>query len=119
MRPHTKHLSAPAARGGPRLARLPGPVAADAPDRLSNEPDVAVPASSDAARASSGAASMDEVIDIEAVSQMLRIGRNKLYEMVARNQIPHRRFGRRIRFSRAAVMRWLDSWSLQGAKERQ
>ena len=50
---------------------------------------------------------------------MLRVGCNKIYEMVARNEIPHRRFGRRIRFSRAAIMRWLDSWSLQVAKERQ
>jgi len=61
----------------------------------------------------------DEIIDVDGAAAMLRIGRNKLYEMVARNEIPHRRFGRRIRFSRDAVMRWLDSWSRQGAKEGQ
>lgn len=61
----------------------------------------------------------DDVIDVKGIAKMLRIGRNKLYEMVARNQIPHRRFGRCIRFSRAAIMRWLDSWTLQDAKERQ
>jgi excisionase family DNA binding protein len=65
------------------------------------------------------AAMADEVIDVAEVGKMLRIGRNKIYEMVARDEIPHRRFGRRIRFSRAAIMRWLASWSLQVAKERQ
>src|SRR5206468_9454553 len=50
----------------------------------------------------------DDVIDVAGVGRMLHVGRNKVYEMVARNEIPHRRFGRRIRFSRAAVMRWLD-----------
>ena len=61
----------------------------------------------------------DDVIDVAGVGRMLHVGRNKVYEMVARNEIPHRRFGRGIRFSRTAIMRWLDSWSLQGAKERQ
>ena len=61
----------------------------------------------------------DDVIDVAGVGRMLHVGRNKVYEMVARNEIPHRRFGRRIRFSRAAIMRWLDSWSLRVAKEGQ
>ena len=41
-----------------------------------------------------------------------------IYALVARNQIPHRRLGKAIRFSRAAVMSWLSSWSSQDAKER-
>lgn len=61
----------------------------------------------------------DDVLDVRGVVKLLHVGRNKLYEMVARNQIPHRRFGRCIRFSRAAIMRWLDSCWLQDAKERQ
>ena len=61
----------------------------------------------------------DDVIDVAGVGRMLHVGRNKVYEMVARNEIPHRRFGRRIRFSRAAIMRWLDPCWLQDAKERQ
>lgn len=69
--------------------------------------------------ATGAAANDDDVIDMRGMVRMLRIGRNKLYEMVARNEIPHRRFGRRIRFSRVAVMRWLDSWSRQSAKEGQ
>ncbi|MBA3397749.1 MAG: hypothetical protein H0T89_34310 [Deltaproteobacteria bacterium] len=42
-----------------------------------------------------------------------------MYELVGRNEIPNRRLGKQIRFSRAAIMRWLDSWSSQGAKEGQ
>jgi excisionase family DNA binding protein len=61
----------------------------------------------------------DDVIDVAGVGRMLHVGRNKVYEMVARNEIPHRRFGRGIRFSRTAIMRWLDSWSPRIAKEGQ
>ena len=61
----------------------------------------------------------DAVLDVEDVARLLRIGRNTVYELVGRNEIPHRRLGKQIRFSRAALMRWLDSWSSQGAKERQ
>jgi excisionase family DNA binding protein len=59
------------------------------------------------------------VLDVAGAAQLLRVGRNTVYELVARNAIPHRRLGNRIRFSRAAIMRWLASWSLQGAKEGQ
>ena len=61
----------------------------------------------------------DDVIDVQAVARLLRVGRNTVYALVSRNEIPHRRLGKQIRFHRAAVMRWLDSWSSQGAKERQ
>ena len=61
----------------------------------------------------------DDVIDVQAVARLLHVGRNTVYALVSRNQIPHRRLGKQIRFHQAAVMRWLDSWSSQGAKERQ
>jgi len=57
------------------------------------------------------------VVDVAGVARLLRVGRNTVYELVARNEIPHRRLGKQIRFHRAAIMRWLDSWSSQGAKE--
>jgi excisionase family DNA binding protein len=62
---------------------------------------------------------LDEVIDVERVARLLHVGRNTVYALVARNAIPHRRLGKQIRFSRAVIMRWFDSWSWQGAKERQ
>jgi excisionase family DNA binding protein len=60
-----------------------------------------------------------DVLDVDDVARLIRIGRNTIYELVGRNEIPHRRCGKQIRFSRAAVMRWLDAWSSQGAKEGQ
>ena len=58
----------------------------------------------------------DDILDVEAVGRLLRIGRNTIYELVGKNAIPHRRLGKKIRFSRAALMSWLASWSSQGAK---
>ena len=51
----------------------------------------------------------DAVLDVDELACLLRLGRNTIYELVGRNEIPHRRCGKQIRFSRAAVMRWLDS----------
>ena len=51
----------------------------------------------------------DVVLDVEDVARLLRVGRNTVYELVARNEIPHRRLLKQIRFSRAAVMAWLGS----------
>ena len=58
------------------------------------------------------------VLDVDDVARLLRVGRNTIYDLVGRNEIPSRRLGKQIRFSRAAIMRWLDPWSSQGAKER-
>jgi len=47
------------------------------------------------------------VLDVEETARMLRVGRNTIYELVGRNEIPHRRLGKQIRFSRYALMSWL------------
>ena len=57
-----------------------------------------------------------DVLDVPQVASLLRVGRNTVYALVARNGIPHRRLGRAIRFSRVAVMSWLST-SWQVAKE--
>lgn len=62
------------------------------------------------------AGSADSALDVEDVAALLRVGRNTVYSLVAKNQIPHRRLGKQIRFSRAAVMQWL-AWSWRDAKE--
>jgi len=72
------------------------------------------PATTTAAEESIG----DDVLDVDGATRLLRIGRNTVYGLVARNAIPHRRVGKQIRFNRAAVMQWLASWSPQGAKKR-
>jgi excisionase family DNA binding protein len=60
-----------------------------------------------------------DVLDVPHIARLLGVGRNTIYTLVAKNQIPHRRLGKAIRFSRAAVMSWLASWSSRDAKERQ
>ena len=113
MRPYLKYPSAASAemRTETPLPKALRAVEATAPDAPSSSVS-STPAFNDTPSA-------DDVIDVAEVGKMLRIGRNTIYAMVARNQIPHRRFGRCIRFSRAAIMRWLDPCSLQDAKERQ
>jgi excisionase family DNA binding protein len=49
----------------------------------------------------------DDVLTVEQVASLLKLGRNAVYDAVARQAIPHRRIGRLIRFSRAGLMRWL------------
>jgi excisionase family DNA binding protein len=70
--------------------------------------------------AGTDAATIDEneVLDVPHVAELLAVGKNTIYALVARNQIPHRRLGKAIRFSRAAVMSWLASWSSRDAEER-
>ena len=57
-----------------------------------------------------------DVLDVPQVASLLRVGRNTVYALVAKNQIPHRRLGKVIRFSRTSVMSWLST-SWQVAKE--
>jgi len=103
---------------GNRSAVRTGPGQAHGPDTL-GPCDPAAQARSDGSAPPSEAAALDDVLDVEGMTRLLRIGRNTIYELVARNEIPHRRLGKQIRFSRAAIMRWLDSWSSQVAKEGQ
>ncbi|MBK9033443.1 MAG: helix-turn-helix domain-containing protein [Myxococcales bacterium] len=37
----------------------------------------------------------------------MRIGRNAMYAVVARGEVPHQRIGKLIRISRRSLMRWL------------
>ncbi len=48
-----------------------------------------------------------EVLNVDDVAELLGIGRNSVYDAANRGQIPHRRIGRRLIFSRAAVLEWL------------
>ena len=90
-------------------------VASDAQATSGNEP---APADGEGTAASALDDASADVIDVPAVARLLSVGRNTVYAMVSRNAIPHRRLGKQIRFHRAAVMRWLDSWSSRGAEGR-
>lgn len=49
-----------------------------------------------------------DVMNAREVAALLRVGRNAVYDLAGRNQIPHRRVGKHLRFSRATVMRWIE-----------
>lgn len=53
-----------------------------------------------------------DIMTASEVGAFLGLSRNSVYEAAGRGEIPHRRVGRRLLFSRAALVSWL------GAKER-
>lgn len=59
----------------------------------------------------------DEVLDVKKAAELLDLGTATIYAAVAANRIPHRKIGRQIRFTRRALVRWLEAWSTQGAQE--
>lgn len=48
-----------------------------------------------------------EVLNVDQVAELLHLGRNTVYDAANRGEIPHRRVGRRLLFSRSAVLEWL------------
>lgn len=49
----------------------------------------------------------DAVLTVDDVAALLKVGRNVIYDSAGRGEIPHRRIGNRLRFSKAALLRWL------------
>lgn len=49
----------------------------------------------------------DDVLDVRGAMALLRVGKDAIYTMCGRQEIPHRKVGRALRFSRAALLRWL------------
>lgn len=50
----------------------------------------------------------DEVLRPEDVQRILRIGRSKVYEMIARGELPVIRIGRVVRVPRRELERWIE-----------
>lgn len=50
-----------------------------------------------------------DVLTVAEAAKMLRIGRRAMYDAIGRNEVPHRRLGKQIRLSRAALNEWLGS----------
>lgn len=62
-------------------------------------------------------ASVPEVLDVNEAAALLGVSRWTLYGAVNRGDVPCRRLGRRMLFSRRALMRWLEGASLRGVGE--
>jgi excisionase family DNA binding protein len=69
----------------------------------------------------------DEIMTVLEAAEFLRVGKNAVYDLCTRGEIPHRRVGRSIRLSRSALLAWLgapgrgrlEPWTLQSREEGQ
>jgi len=50
-----------------------------------------------------------EVMDADEVAAFLGVDRKTVYDYAGRGEIPHRRLGKRLLFSRRAIVSWLGS----------
>jgi excisionase family DNA binding protein len=55
-----------------------------------------------------------DVISADEAATMLGVSRWTLYSAANRREVPHRRLGRRMLFSRRALLLWLEGASLRG-----
>ncbi len=63
-----------------------------------------------------GSSGARDVIGVDDVASFLGVDRKTVYDAAARNTIPHRRLGKRILFSRAALALWLHG-TCKGSSE--
>jgi excisionase family DNA binding protein len=50
----------------------------------------------------------DELLRPDEVQRILRVGRSKVYDMIAREELPVIRIGRAVRIPRGALERWIE-----------
>lgn len=53
-----------------------------------------------------------DVLTVNQAADLLGLGLHTIYEAAGRGDIPHRRIGRRILFSREAILAWLKGNSV-------
>ena len=60
---------------------------------------------------------VNPVMRADEVQQLLKIGRNTLYEWCERGTIPCKRAGRLIFFSRKRILAWLENRDNEGGNQ--
>jgi len=58
---------------------------------------------------------LGDVLTADKAAALLGVSRWTLYSAANRHEVPHRRLGRRMLFSRRALLLWLEGASLRGA----
>jgi excisionase family DNA binding protein len=53
----------------------------------------------------------NDALDVKGAMSVLKLGRNAVYDACARGEIPHRRIGKLLRFSRSGLRAWLAATS--------
>lgn len=51
------------------------------------------------------------------LGELLKLGRNKIYEIIGSGELPVIRFGRAIRIPRVAVLKWIDRVAGEGKSD--
>ena len=62
-------------------------------------------------RAANRKTATNDVMSADEVAALLRLDRKTVYDYAGRGVIPHRRIGKRMLFSRVALVQWLGSCS--------
>ena len=57
---------------------------------------------------------MVELLRVEEAARLLRIGRSKLYQLLARGELPVVRIGRSVRIPRRALEEWIAAHTMSG-----
>jgi excisionase family DNA binding protein len=57
---------------------------------------------------------MVELLRVEEAARLLRIGRSKLYQLLARGELPVVRIGRSVRIPRRALEEWIEAHTMSG-----
>jgi excisionase family DNA binding protein len=84
---------------------------------MMNQPQIAAPPSLEGAPPTHAAARPTcETMSADEVAAFLGVDRKTVYTAANRNQIPHRRLGKRILFSRTALALWLTG-TCKGSSE--
>ena len=63
--------------------------------------------------------SIRDVLTAEEAAALLGVSRWTLYSAANRHEVPHRRLGRRMLFSRRSLLLWLDGASPRSAGKEQ
>lgn len=58
-----------------------------------------------------------EVMTADEAAEFLRVERNTVYDYANRGQIPHKRLGRRLLFSRSALVIWLGTCKITSRRK--
>src|SRR6266542_383003 len=53
-----------------------------------------------------------DLVDLNEISEYLKLSKSQLYKLTSRNEIPYRKFGKRLFFSKKE----LDKWILNSSK---
>ncbi|OPX90274.1 MAG: Helix-turn-helix domain protein [Pelotomaculum sp. PtaB.Bin104] len=58
----------------------------------------------------------DEILTLQEAADFLRVGRNAMSKMVNNGEIPGKKVGREWRFSRQALLKWLENGQAKNKK---